>query len=173
MPSEFQALSRSPLTVTVAGVRVRLPYRPAAVWAVGIERLNVLVSVLADEAGREQLIDLVIDDPGAADDVRRESLRILAESTGRKWWEAGRLLATSVQPEVLGRLVLAGVDAHARSVGEWVAAVYALCVKGQDEKGRLKFDFSLSIPPPGYEDEWDDEGDDPEAIEASIQKLMG
>lgn len=173
MPSDFGVLSRRPLTVTVAGTRVTVPYRPAADWAAALERLSHLAGMLAEPDDRETLAELVIDRRQAVDDLRQESLRILSEATGRKWWEAGRLISTSVSPEVLGRLVLAGVDAHARSVGEWCAAVYALCVKGHDEKGRLRFDFSLSVPPPGYEDEWDDDGDDPEAIEASIQKLMG
>ena len=82
-------------------------------------------------------------------------------------------MSTSAGPDVLGRLVLANVDPWARSLGEWCAATYALCVKGCDEKGRMRFDFSLSVPPPGYEDEWDDGGDDPEAVQAAVAKMMG
>jgi hypothetical protein len=172
MASEYSVLSRGPLTVTVAGTRVQLPYRPAAEWALSMARVNTLVGELADAEGREVLADLLLDRPEAVDDLLQESLRILAEATGRKWWEAGRLLNTSTSPAVLGRLVLSGVDAYQRSVGEWCAAVYALCVKGQDEMGRLKFDFSLSIPPPGYEDEWDDGYDVGEAADA-VKALMG
>lgn len=172
MPSDYSVLSRGPLTVTVAGAQISLPYRPAAAWVAGMEQINALVGELADAGGREALADLLVEYPQAVDDLLQESLRILAEATGRKWWEAGRLLSTSVSPEALGRLVLAGVDAHQRSVGEWCAAVYALCVKGQDEKGRLKFDFSLSIPPPGYEDEWDDGYDVGSAADA-VKALMG
>ena len=57
--------------------------------------------------------------------------------------------------------------------GEWCAATYALCTKGQDEKGRIRFDFHLSLPPPGYHDEWDDEGDDPAAIMQAVQAMTG
>lgn len=172
MPSEFAALLREPLTITVAGTRITLPYQPAALWARALDHPGRLAAVLADQEGREILADLVVDHPGAVAEISRESLRILGEAGGRKWWESARLIAYSAQPEVLGRLVLAGADPYARSVGEWCAAVYALCVKGQDEKGRLRFDFSLSIPPSGHEDEWDD-GEDPEAVAAALAQMTG
>ena len=172
MTSDFALLSRSPLTITVAGTAVSIPYRPAAVWTENLGRLHVLASRLADDHGRYVLADLIVDRPSAREDLKHESFRILAEASGWKWWEASRLLATSVTPEVLGRLVLAGADPWNRSVGEWCAATYAICVKGHDEKGRLKFDFSLSIPPVGYEDEWDD-GEDPAVVAAQVAKLTG
>jgi hypothetical protein len=135
-------------------------------------RLDALAGVLAPLEARDLLADLLMEDPRAYSELRSESLRILGEAGGRKWWEVGRLLSTSASPEVLGRLVLAGVDPWNRSVGEWCAATYALCVKGRDEKGRLKFDFSLSIPPQEFEDEWDD-GDDPAAVMAGLAGLTG
>ncbi len=173
MPSEFAPLLRAPLNITVAGVRIRVPYRPAGAWAAGLGRLNLLAALLAEDADRERIADLVLDYPQAVDDLRQESYRILEEESGRRWWEAARLVSTSAGQEVLGRLVLAGVDPWNRSIGEWCAATYALCVKGQDEKGRLRFDFSLSIPPAEFEDEWDDGVEDPAAITASLAGLNG
>lgn len=171
MPSDFAPLARDPITVTVAGVRYGIPYRPAAEWAAATERLTVLAAALMVPEDRDALADAVMDHPQAVDDLRHESLRILGEVAGRPWWEAGRLISTSLQPEVLGRLVLAGADAWQRSLGEWCAAVYAVCVKGQDEKGRVRFDFMLSIPPPGYESAWDDGGgSDPMEFLASLKK---
>lgn len=171
MPSEYTLLARAPVTVTIAGTRVRLPYRPAAEWVAAVEDLSRLAGTLADDEGRSAIVDLVLEHASAVTELRRESYRILAEATGRKWWEAGRLISTSVGTEVLGRMVLAGVDPWSRSVGEWVAAVYALCTKGQDEKGRLRFDFMLSLPPPDYEDEWDDGDDDPGAAADWVSSL--
>ena len=173
MPSEYGPLLRDPLTVTVAGVRFLLPYRPAAVWTTAMACPEALASLLAEPADRDRMADLVLEHARGREDLKRESLRLLSEVTGRKWWEAARLLNTSVSPETLGRLVLSGVDAWSRSAGEWCAAVDALHVKGQDEKGRLRFDFSLSIPPPDYEDEWDDDGVDPEAAMAAIAQMTG
>jgi hypothetical protein len=173
MASDFAALSRAPLTVSVGGHTFTLPWQPAAEWALNLERLPVLVSRLAPQDVRDEMAQLLMTDPSAMDGLRAESYRILAEQTGRKWWEGGRLLATSGAPDILGRLTLAGVDPWSVSVGQWCAATYALCVKGADDKGRMKFDFSLSIPPEGFEDEWDDGADDAEQIAAAVSGLMG
>lgn len=173
MTSDRTLISRAPVAITVAGTRILLPYRPAADWAVVIESVSALAGTLAEPADRERLADLLMEHPDAATDMRAESLRILAEQSGWKWWEAGRLIATSLGREILGRLTLAGLDPHQRSLGEWCAATYALCTKGQDEKGRIRFDFHLSLPPPGYHDEWDDEGDDPAAIMQAVQAMTG
>lgn len=173
MASDFAAILREPVPVTVGGRRILLPYRPAAVWARSLDRLHFLAPQLADEDGREAMAELIIESPGAVAEIRSESLRILTEAVGRKWWEASRLIATSASSSVLGSLVLAGVDPWNRSVGEWCAAVYTLCTRHADEKALLKFDFTLSLPPPGYEDEWDDEGDDPAAIQAGLAKMIG
>lgn len=174
MRNEFRTLSRDPLTITVAGTRIEIPYRPAAVWARATRESNRLpvAAALADDAGRETLSDLLVEDGRAVADLRAESYRILGEAGGRKWWEVSALLNTSTDGELFGRMLLAGLDPWQRSLGEWCAAAYALCLKGQDEKGRIRFQFSLSVPPPGFEDEWDDGVTDESAIEAA-QKLMG
>lgn len=173
MPGDFAAFHRDPMAITVAGSRFWIPYRTAGAWAVALNQLHILAAMLADDADRERIGDLVLEYPQAVDDLRRESCRILGEASGRKWWEAARLLSTSSGTEVLGRLILSGVDPWNRSLGEWCAATYALCVKGQDDKGRLKFDFSLGIPPAEFEDEWDDGADDPAAIMASLAEMTG
>lgn len=172
MPSDYAAILRDPLTIRISGTTFTLPYRPAAVWAKGLETITFLAATLAGEEVREQLVDMAVDNPGILGELRDESLRILKEQSGRTWWEAGRLVSTSVAPEILGRMVLAGVDPWQRSIGEWCAATYALCLKGADEKARLRFDFSLSLPPPGFDDEWDD-GVDPEQVAADLAKMTG
>lgn len=173
MTSDFAAFLRTPLTVTVSGRTVRVPFHPAAEWALALDKLDVLAIRLASPEDRDAISELVFTHSGVVDEIRDESLRLLSEATGRKWWEAGRLLSTSAAPEVLGHLVLAGVDPWQRTVGEWCAAVYALCVKNRDEKERMKFDFTLSLPPAGYEDEWDDGDIDLDAVEASMSGIQG
>lgn len=172
MPNEFAALLRAPVRVRVGGRELVLPYRPAAAWAAGLDRLHLLVAELAEPDDRDLLADLVMGNPRTVEELKAESLRILAEQGGHRWWEVGRLMATSTAPEILGRLVLAGVDPWQRSLGEWCAAVYAVCLKGQDEKGRMKFEFSLSIPPPGYEAQWDD-GNDVAAWTQATAQISG
>lgn len=163
-----------PVRITVSGRELIVPWRPAGEWLAALGRLSSVAGILLDPEPREVLADLVMETATAPQDLLRESHRILEEATGRRWWEASKLMSASVSGETLGRLVLSGVDPWHRSIGEWVEAVYSLYVKGADAKQRLKVDFELSIPPPGYEDEWgDDAGDDPEAIAAAMAKMMG
>ena len=162
--SNIALLSRSPVRVTVGGRTLFLPYRPAAEWMAATRHLPGLVSQLAEPETRDILLDLVMDRDGAAADMEAEGHRILGEATGRKWYQAIRIINGSVAEEALGRLLLAGLDPWQRSIGEWCAAMYALAVKGKDQKERTKLDFSLALPPRGFEDEWDDDGgNDPEA----------
>lgn len=173
MRPELAALSRDPVPVNICGYEFLLPWQPAAVWAQLLDQTSVLAVRLADEEDRDRMAEAVLETPGGIDALHSESLRLLMEQTGRRWWEGARLLATSVAPDILGRLTLAGVDPWTVSVGQWCAATYALCTKDADEKGRLRFDFSLSIPPEGFEDEWDDGADDAEQIAASVAGMMG
>lgn len=174
MPSDGRSLlSRDPIPFRVAGVDFHVPYAPAAQWIGHLRRPGSLAGALMGAPARERLADVIVDAPEALEELKAESLRVLGVAGGRKWWEVARLLNTSQSPEVLGRMVLAGADPWARSVGEWTAATYALCVKGADDKARLKFDFSLSIPPAEFEDEWDDGGEDAEATQAAVNAMMG
>lgn len=170
MRSEFAPLLRGPVTVTIHGQHFSLPFRPAAEWAAGLERLDYLVTHLADQETRDAVVDIRLMGAPVREELSREGLRILEEQGGRKWWEVARLIATSMDTRILGKLVLAGVDPWQRSVGEWAAAVYAVCVEGQNQQGLDRFEFTLSIPPPGFEDRWDDEVD-LDAIEAEYAAL--
>lgn len=171
--SRYRVFRRDPVRIRIADTTLTIPHRPAADWIAAMEHPAHLAAALCDDASRDTLADLLIEDPRARVQVREESLRLLAEATGRKWWSTGKLIATSVEPEMLGRLRLSGLDPFTCTIYEWCSAVYALLVKGGDLKHRTKTDFSLSIPPPGYEDEWDDgEGDDPEAIGSAVAAMM-
>lgn len=164
-------LSRAPVGVTVAGAHIALAWAPAAVWMRGLDSRRTIVTELATPEQREVLADLILEHEGAVADLRDESRRILAEATGRRWWEAAKLVNTARSGEALGRMVLAGVDPWSRSIGEWCAAVYALAAKGRDEKARLKLDFELALPPPGEEDAWDDDGDDAAATMDVVNQI--
>lgn len=171
--TDLLAFSRDPVPVTLCGETFWLPWKPAAGWLLKVDHLDLLASLLATQEDRDRMAELTLFEPTGREQLRAESYRILGEQTGRKWWESVRLLGTSGSPEILGSLTLSSVDPWSVSVGQWCAAVYALCTRNQDQQGRLRFDFSLSIPPEGFEDEWDDGSDSPEETASAVAKLMG
>src|SRR5688500_5163531 len=166
-------ISRSPVTLTVAGVKVTVPFAPAAVWLDALQDPARAVLHLADKSSKERLMWALLDVPGAEEAIRSQSYELIRRATGRAtWWESTRLANTAASPEVLGRLVLAGVDPHTRSIGEWCAAMYTVATQNADETQLIKFDMTLAFPPPGYEDEWDD-GEDYDAMAAGFRDLPG
>lgn len=165
-------LSRGPVPVEIGGRTLMLAWRPAAEWTTVQTEMDVL-RFLADE-DRSLVGRMILDGLVRADNVVRAIHKVLEAVTGRRWWEGQLLLNMSIQPEALGHLTLAGVDPWQRSAYEWCAATYALYTRHADEKARLRFDFQLSIPPRGYEDEWDAEGgDDSAAVEKAMAGWMG
>nr|WP_250762519.1 hypothetical protein [Streptomyces sp. MSC1_001] len=171
MRRDTSPLSRGPVPVQIGGRTLLLAWRPAAEWTTVQAEMDVL-GFLSDE-DRALVGRMILNGTVGSDNVVRAVHGVLETVTGRRWWEGHRLLAMSVQPEALGHLTLAGVDPWQRSAYEWCAATYALYTKHADEKERLKFDFQLSIPPRGYEDDWaTDGGDDPEAVEKAMAGWM-
>lgn len=165
-------LSRGPVPVEIGGRTLMLAWRPAAEWTTVQTEMDVL-RFLTDE-DRSVVGRMILDGIVRSDNVVSCVHQVLEAVTGRRWWEGHRLLTMSVQPDALGHLTLAGVDPWQRSAYEWCAATYALYTRHADEKERLRFDFQLSIPPRGYEDDWlTDGGDDPEAVEKALTGWMG
>lgn len=94
------------------------------------------------------------DDPLDLFDVRTVAERVVSAACGRPWWVAQRLLATAADRwvEVDGALRLRGIDLAvlcAASPPAACNAVYMLLVEAMDEKGRVKLDAELEVPPPG------------------------
>ncbi|MFD3535244.1 hypothetical protein [Streptomyces sp. NPDC058664] len=160
------------MPIQIGGQTFNLAWRPAAEWT-GVETGFDVIALLSEE-DRSAIGRMVLDGTVNTDNVVSAAHQALELVTGRRWWEGWKLLAMSVQPDALGHLTLAGVDPWQRSAYEWCAATYALFTRNADEKDRLRFDFQLSIPPRGYEDEWGTEdGDDPEAVEKALTAWIG
>lgn len=172
MRRDLSPLARGPVPIEIGSRAFDLAWRPAAEWTTVQSEMDV-VQFLAEE-DRVAVGRMVMDGVVRFDNVVRAVHGVLEIVTGRRWWEGHRLLGWSVQPDVLGHLTLAGVDPWQRSAYEWCAATYTLYTKNADEKERLKFDFQLSLPPKGYEDDWgNDGGDDPEAVQKALTGWMG
>jgi len=165
-------LSRGPVPIRIGALAFALAWRPAAEWTTIRTELDVIRWL--DDDARNTIGRLTLDGTVTSRALTDAVHQVLELVTGRRWWEGHRLLQYSVQPETLGHLALAGVDPWQRSAYEWCAAVYALHTRNADERERMKFDFQLSLPPRGYEDEWGVEGgDDPEAAQKALASWMG
>ncbi|MYZ38436.1 MULTISPECIES: hypothetical protein [unclassified Streptomyces] len=174
MPDILAAISRSAVTVQVAGHPVTVPYRAAGHWltAVADSRPSLALMRLADEDGRAWLIGRLAAGDLALETAVQGSYDALSQAGGRAWWESYRLLSLGAQPAVLGHLLLAGVDPWARSLGEWCAAVHTLMTRNSKEEDVFKFDSQLAAPPAGFEDEWDD-SEDFDAMVAAARNMPG
>ncbi|MFF1957957.1 hypothetical protein ACFVWX_13325 [Streptomyces sp. NPDC058220] len=174
MTDHLAAISRSPATIDVAGHPVTVPYRPAGEWiaAIGDSRPSLALMRVANEASRTWLIGQLAAGALPLETAVQGSYDALTAAGGRSWWETYRLMTLSGELSTLGHLVLAGVDPSARSLGEWCAAVYTLLTRNAKPEDVFKFDAQLAAPPPGFEDEWDDDQDF-EAMAAAARNMPG
>lgn len=150
-----------PVTVEVAGRGVVVPAAPAAVWLEAVSSDDPVRSVVPGMLDGEDHASVVLamlggrlDDAG----LERAFCQVLADVSGRPWWEAMRLIGNASTPEVWGHLLLNGVDATRVTLAGFCAAVHALVTQHMDEKARNQFDFDLKLPPAGVEAEpegWD------------------
>ena len=172
MRHDLSPLARGSVPVVIGGRTFDLAWRPAAEWTTVQAEIDVIRFLSDDD--RSDIGRMVIDGTVGPDNVVRAVHQVLEIVTGRRWWEGHRLLLMSTELEALGHLTLAGVDPWHRSAYEWCAATYALYTRHADERERLRFDFQLSIPPKGYEDDWGvEEGDDPTAVEKTLASWTG
>lgn len=167
-------LSRNGWTVPLADQTVRVPYRPAEAWITTLQESGpgtVLLS-LARTGASERLVDAMVDGTVDHVSVADASHKLIEYATGRRWWEAVRLLQASVRPDVLGRTVLAGMDPWSLTPGQWCAGVYTIFTDGLDKDGLFKFDAMLGDPPEGVdEDDWVTE--DFDAMVAAARAMPG
>jgi hypothetical protein len=166
----YAAVSRAPVSLTVAGVRLVVRYAPAGAWLPALQNPFGIALTMADD-GRHELFDVLAAGRGR-DELRAVSLGLLRRLSGRDfWWETLRLAGLGAG-DLLGELTLRGVDPWSVSLGQWCAATYAAATRGAKTEDVLRFDAQLCFPPIGYEDEWDD-GVDLDATAAAMAGVPG
>lgn len=174
MPNEdlLQSILRGPSRTSLDGRDYPVPYASAAEW-LGVLGHNprLLVVQLAPGAA-DAAAERVLDGSLTEKDLENASFALLSEHTGLDWWVALKLVYISLHVSTLGELTLRGVDPHRVSIGQWCAAVRSLMFRNLDQKERLKLEFDLSLPPPGYEDAWDHEDAGFAAMAALERKMM-
>jgi hypothetical protein len=167
------ALSRKPVFVTVGDFELIVPWRSAREW---IEAIGVSghLAVLRVAQNPDDVVVSMAAGQTYVPDVRNATRHVLSELTGRRWFIAQKLIMSGADGELLGELVLSGVDPDRIGVAEWCAAVYRILVRNADPKRRATLDFELAIPPEGEEESWDDGSQfDPAALAAFVQSQGG
>lgn len=167
-PDPLRSLSREPARVTVHGQELTLRWRPALDWIHTIRRSIDLVSLALAEDPDDLVLGLVTGEVPLRE-VQAASHELIEAETGQRWWSALKLVHSSCEASVLGELTLNGVDPSRVSLGQWCAATYRVLTRNAEAKDKLKIDFELELPPPGYEESWDD-GNDYEAMVALARK---
>jgi hypothetical protein len=175
------SLSREPIWVECQGRQYVIAYRSASEW----------ISALASDASVWSVFPGMLEPPqeqfvsegliyGTVDiaEVRRAGLYAIRQASGRRWWEAIRLVGMVDNSEdmgaSMGAMTMAGVDPDVMPFGRWLAAAYWLGVKGRDDKERMMFHARLSMAPDipeAFEEEAS--GDEFAAMVRAAQSLPG
>jgi hypothetical protein len=159
----------------IAGVRVGIPYQPAAEWVEACAMatdISGVVFQLATRSSVERLNDAMVNSRVTTEELAKGATGLLERVSPYRWWVTYRLFLLSRQAAVMGRIVLAGLDPWKLPPAMWATGVYALLTENASETERFKFDAQLETPPPGVDDDtWG--ADDFESMVASARAMPG
>ena len=150
-----ESISAQPIPLEVGPLSVTVPALTAAAWLAAISsgRASGVIPGLLPPEERAAVVRAMSVREVTVADVQTATRTAIAEATGRPWWEAVKLVgaADDGKGEVLGHLLLGGLDPARVTLGGWCAATYALCVRNLDKDARLKFDVDLAMIPAGVD----------------------
>ena len=161
-PKERSPYAREPLSVTLAGAHLAVPYAPAAVWVNALCEGSghfTLITSLLPERDTAAVVDRVLNGGVTLEDVQKAAESLLSAAAPYSWWKTARLLSASARQDIAGSLTLSGLDPWELTPAQWATAVYASLVKGLESKDKFKVDAVLDDPPAGVTDEWMDESE--------------
>ena len=165
------ALRVWPVVVDLGGVTYRIAPLPAIRWIVPLVDDDWFAIV----PGMLDPTDRCVDDALDAGEITYEDCIRAARNAvdavaGIPWWSAIRLVRSVLDaPDVIGELVLRGVDAQTVSLGAFVQAAYRVFTRDADKRQRAKIDRDLESVPTGLTvaDRWD-----PEAEASGFEAMM-
>lgn len=143
------ALAVWPVDVVIGNRVFRLDSQPAMFWILRILDMDML-GIISDGISSDILDDMLMDGDITFNDCVKAAQEAIAAASGMFWWSAVRLVTTAnEQTGLYGELALSGIDPNVISLGRYVSAVYALCVRNADEKQRNKIDREIESTPVG------------------------
>lgn len=151
------SISPKPVRVEAAGRSFVIPIRPASDWITAVAQEDFVTAVfpgLLTEEGSGTAIEMMVDGDMEPAELKQPAFDAITRASGFRWWEAMRLVGMADgNQQVVGELTLRGVDPDVIPFGRWCAALYALAIRGMDEKERQKFLAKFTMPPPEAMDE--------------------
>jgi hypothetical protein len=165
------ALRMWPITVDLGGVNYRIAPFPAIRWIIPIvdDDWFAIVPGMLDPTDRG--VDDALDDGTIThDDCVRAARDAVGVAAGVPWWSAVRLVRSVVEaPDVMGELLMHGIDAQMVSLGAFVQAAYRIFTRDADKKQRAKIDRDIETVPPELtlEERWE-----PEAEASGFEAMM-
>lgn len=156
------ALRPAAVVVELGDWEYEIPSLPAADWLEAFT--DGWAGVVPGLLGVEDEISVLRDYHAGRitkDDILGAARACIEAASGRRWWQAERLLNTTLNdefwPTLHGSLLLRGVDLERLSLGAVLNAIYVLMVENMKEDRRHQFDATLEAPPPSaVAAEWDD-----------------
>lgn len=163
MADSFRAAAfrTGPFTLSLgAGTVTRqfaFPLCPAREWLEIMSSDSWAVTVVntLPTGDYERFLDDVESGQLGAADVRALAHSALAQSAGRPWWEAERLVNACFSDggRLLGTVLTHGVDPSRMTLAVFLACVWATLTKGADAAAMAKLESELLVPPPDATDE--------------------
>lgn len=152
----FAAFRTEPFTISLGAGSVTqefpFPVLPAQEWLEILGSNNWAVAVVGTIPGtwHETFIDRVELGRIGTADVIAFAHSALAQSAGRPWWEAERLVNSCFHDggRLLGTVLTNGVDPSRMTLAVFLACVWATLTKGADATALAKLEGELLVPPP-------------------------
>lgn len=144
--------SPQPVRVEAAGRAYTIPSLPAADWILAIADDEPITAVFPGLLGKDdyqRVVDLLSDGKLDTLELRRPAFEAVSAASGFRWWEAWNLVGMCTHDaRIIGELTLRGIDPSAMPFSRWCAALYALNLRGLDEKEQQKWIAKFTFPPP-------------------------
>jgi len=170
------ALRVWPVTVDLGGVIYRISPYPAIRWIIPIVDDDWFTIVPGMLDPTDHGVDDALDDGKIThEDCVRAARDAVGVASGVQWWSAVRLVQSVVSaPNIMGELLICGIDAQTMSLGAFVQSAYRVFTRDADKKHVAKFDQEIETAPPELTlaDRWEPEAES-SGFEAMVRQRGG
>lgn len=165
-----------PFSVHVSPRDYPFPVLTAQQWLEMLGSHNWITAVIGvlGEGHHEQFLDAVAESVLCEAEVLAFARSALAQSAGRPWWEAERLINSCLDDggRLLGTVLVSGADPSRMTLAVFLACVWATLTKGADATALVKLEAELLVPPPEAT-EAERAGLDDDGMSSMVDRLRG